>query len=123
PHFVLSRTATTHLVLLSLHDSLPILTRKMGTTQILGIILGIRLVSPQLLNAYAAPDAILAGEVPQWDFGFFQLVMIGYQAQVLPAMFAGLSLAWLEKFWRKYIPEMISMIFVPFLSLVPAIIF
>ena len=97
-------------------------TRKMGTTQILGIILGITLVSPQLLNAYAAPDAILAGEVPQWDFGFFQLDMIGYQAQVLPAMFAGLSLAWLEKFWRKYIPEMISMIFVPFLSLVPAII-
>lgn len=48
--------------------------------------------------------------------------MIGYQAQVLPAMFAGLSLAWLEKFWRKYIPEVISMIFVPFLSLVPAII-
>ena len=97
-------------------------TRKMGTTQILGIVLGITLVSPQLLNAYAAPDAILAGEVPQWDFGFFQLDMIGYQAQVLPAMFAGLSLAWLEKFWRKYIPEMISMIFVPFLSLVPAII-
>ena len=28
-------------------------TRKMGTTQILGIILGICLVSPQLLNAYA----------------------------------------------------------------------
>lgn len=68
-------------------------TRKMGTTQILGIVLGITLVSPQLLNAYAAPDAILAGEVPQWDFGFFQLDMIGYQAQVLPAMFAGLSLA------------------------------
>ncbi|EHI69103.1 PTS system, glucose-like IIB component [Streptococcus ictaluri 707-05] len=28
-------------------------TRKMGTTQILGIVLGICLVSPQLLNAYA----------------------------------------------------------------------
>ena len=40
-------------------------TRKMGTTQILGIVLGITLVSPQLLNAYAAPDAIMAGEVPQ----------------------------------------------------------
>ena len=28
-------------------------TRKMGTTQILGIVLGLTLVSPQLLNAYA----------------------------------------------------------------------
>ncbi|OYQ65670.1 PTS system trehalose-specific EIIBC component [Aerococcus sp. 1KP-2016] len=97
-------------------------TRKMGTTQILGIILGITLVSPQLLNAYAAPAALAAGEVPQWDFGFFQLDMIGYQAQVLPAMFAGLALSWLEIFWRKRIPEMVSMIFVPFLSLLPAII-
>ena len=29
------------------------ITKKMGTTQILGIVLGITLVSPQLLNAYA----------------------------------------------------------------------
>lgn len=97
-------------------------TRKMGTTPILGIILGITLVSPQLLNAYAAPEAILNNEVPVWDFGFFQLDMIGYQAQVLPALFAGLALGYLEKFWRKVIPEMVSMIFVPFLSLLPAII-
>ena len=54
-------------------------TRKMGTTQILGIVLGITLVSPQLLNAYGVQD-ILAGDVNQWDFGFFQLDMIGYQA-------------------------------------------
>ena len=97
-------------------------TRKMGTTQILGIILGITLVSPQLLNAYDAPAAIANNEVPFWDFGFFHLDMIGYQAQVLPALFAGLALGYLEKFWRKVIPEMISMIFVPFLALLPAII-
>lgn len=97
-------------------------TRKMGTTQILGIVLGITLVSPQLLNAYGAPDALLSGEVPQWDFGAFQLNMIGYQAQVLPAMFAGLALAWLEKFWRRVVPESLSMILVPFLSLLPAVV-
>ena len=47
---------------------------------------------------------------------------IGYQAQVIPALLAGLSLAYLEIFWRKHIPEVISMIFVPFLSLIPALI-
>ena len=97
-------------------------TRKMGTTQILGIVLGLTLVSPQLLNAYGAADALATGEVPQWDFGFVQLDMIGYQAQVVPAMLAGLSLGYLEKFWRRVVPEMVSMIFVPFLSLLPAVI-
>lgn len=94
----------------------------MGTTQILGIVLGLTLVSPQLLNAYGAADALATGEVPQWDFGFVQLDMIGYQAQVVPAMLAGLSLGYLEKFWRRVVPEMVSMIFVPFLSLLPAVI-
>lgn len=97
-------------------------TRKLGTTQILGIILGITLVSPQLLNAYGAASALATGEVPQWDFGFFQVNMIGYQAQVIPALLAGLALAHLEIFWRKRIPEVVSMIFVPFLSLIPALI-
>ncbi|TVP92928.1 PTS system trehalose-specific EIIBC component [Alkalibacterium sp.] len=95
-------------------------TRKMGTTQILGIVLGITLVSPQLLNAYGVEE-ILAGDVNQWNFGFFQLDMIGYQAQVIPAMMAGFLLVYLEKWLRKFIPEAISMIFVPLFALVPTV--
>lgn len=96
--------------------------KKMGGTEVLGIILGIGLVSGQLLNAYGAPDAIIAGEVPVWDFGSFQIQKIGYQGQVLPALFAGLAQGWLERFWRKHVPEYLSMILVPFLSLIPALI-
>lgn len=95
-------------------------TRKMGTTQILGIILGLTLVSGQLLNAYGVQD-IIAGDVPTWDFGFFQLDMIGYQAQVIPAMMAGFLLVYLEKWLRRVIPEAISMIFVPLFALIPTI--
>ncbi len=54
--------------------------KKMGGTQILGIILGICLVSPQLLNAYSVAEA---ETIPVWDFGFAQVEMIGYQAQVI----------------------------------------
>ncbi|MDT2780662.1 PTS system trehalose-specific EIIBC component [Vagococcus fluvialis] len=97
------------------------IAKKMGTTQILGIILGITLVSPQLLNAYGV-GSTAAADIPVWDFGFAQIQMIGYQAQVIPAMLAGFLLAYLEIFWRKKIPEAISMIFVPFLSLLPAIL-
>lgn len=99
-------------------------SRKMGTSQILGIVLGICLVSPQLLNAYAVASTP-ATEIAKdwvWDFGFFTVNRIGYQAQVIPALLAGLSLSYLEIFWRKRIPEVVSMIFVPFLSLIPALI-
>lgn len=48
--------------------------------------------------------------------------MIGYQAQVIPAMLAGFMLAYLEIFFRKYIPQSISMIFVPLFSLLPTVL-
>ena len=95
------------------------ITRKMGTTQILGIILGLTLVSPQLLNAYnMAPGTV----PPVWDFGFVQIEMVGYQAQVIPAILAAFILVYLEKFWRRITPDYISMIIVPLFSLIPAVI-
>ena len=48
--------------------------------------------------------------------------MIGYQGQVIAAMMAGFVLVYLEKFFKKICPEVISMIVVPFCSLVPAVI-
>lgn len=97
------------------------ITKKMGTTQSLGIVLGITLVSPQLLNAYAVASTA-AADIPVWDFGFFQVEMIGYQAQVIPAVLAGFTLVYLERFFRKICPAVISMIVVPFLALVLSVI-
>lgn len=95
------------------------ITKKMGTTQILGIILGLTLVSPQLLNGFSVATA---ETIPVWDFGFVQVQMIGYQGQVIAAMLAGFVLVYLEKFFKKHCPEVVSMIVVPFCSLVPAVI-
>ena len=95
--------------------------KKMGTTQILGIVLGITLVSPQLLNAYAVAGTA-AADIPVWNFGFATVQMIGYQAQVIPAMLAGFTLVYLEKFFRKISPSYVSMIVVPFCSLLIAVI-
>ena len=97
------------------------ITKKMGTTQILGIILGLTLVSSQLLNGFSV-SSTPADEIPVWDFGFAQVEMIGYQGQVIAAMMAGFVLVYLEKFFKKICPEVISMIVVPFCSLVPAVI-
>ena len=95
------------------------LFRIMTSSLILGIILGITLVSPQLLNAYSVATAT---KIPFWDFGFAQVNMIGYQAQVIPAILAGFVLVYLEKFFRRISPDAISMIVVPFCSLVPAVL-
>lgn len=97
------------------------ITRKMGTSQILGIILGITLVSPQLLNAYAVASTAPA-DIPVWDFGFATVRMIGYQAQVIPAIMAGFVLVYLERFFQKITPAIVSIIVVPFCSLVLAVL-
>lgn len=92
-------------------------TKKMGTTQMLGIVLELTLVSGQLLNAYSVASTA-AADIPKWDFGFVKVNMIGYQAQVLPAILAAFVLVYLEKFFRKITPQVVSMIVVPFCSLV-----
>ena len=95
-------------------------TKKMGTTQMLGIVLGLTLVSGQLLNAYSVATTA-AADIPKWDFGFIKVNMIGYQGQVIPAILAAFTLVYLEKFFRKITPQVVSMIVVPFCSLVLAV--
>lgn len=95
-------------------------TKKMGTTQMLGIVLGLTLVSGQLLNAYAVAGTAME-DIPFWDFGYFKVNMIGYQAQVIPAILAAFTLVYLEKFFRKVTPQVVSMIVVPFCSLLLAV--
>ena len=96
------------------------ITKKMGTTQILGIVLGLTLISPQLLNGFSVATTP-ANEIPVWDFGFAQVQMIGYQGQVVAAILAGFVLVYLEKFFRNICPEVIRMVVVPFCALVPAV--
>lgn len=96
-------------------------TKKMGTTQMLGIVLGLTLVSGQLLNAYAVAGTA-AADIPKWDFGGFQINMIGYQGQVIPAILAAFTLVYLEKFFRKITPQVVSMIVVPFCSLLLSVV-
>lgn len=96
-------------------------TKKMGTTQILGIVLGLTLVSGQLLNGFSVASTP-AADIPVWGFGFAQVQMIGYQGQVIAALLAAFVLVGLEKFLTKVCPEVVSMIVVPFFALVPSVI-
>ncbi|NBH76130.1 PTS trehalose transporter subunit IIBC [Rodentibacter pneumotropicus] len=93
------------------------IARKMGTSPILGIVLGITLVSPQLMNSYA-----LGSQLPEiWDFGLFGIEKVGYQAQVIPAIMAGLTLSYIERFMAKIVPDFLNLIIVPVVSIILAV--
>lgn len=92
--------------------------KKLGGSEILGIVLGITLVSPQLMNAY-----LIGQQVPEaWDFGLFAIEKVGYQAQVIPALLAGVALAWIETNMKRIIPAYLYLVVVPFVSLLLAVI-
>lgn len=87
--------------------------KKMGGTPSLGIVLGITLVSPQLMNAYN-----LGTQIPEvWDFGLFTIAKVGYQAQVIPSILAGLFLGWFETKLRRFIPDYLKLVIVPIVTL------
>ncbi len=97
--------------------------KRMGGTPVLGIVIGITLVSPQLVNAYSVAGMVANGEtIPVWDFGFTTIKMIGYQAQVIPALLVGLFGGKLEVTLTKYIPSYIQMIVVPFVVLIVTVL-
>ncbi|HBQ3761965.1 TPA: PTS trehalose transporter subunit IIBC [Salmonella enterica subsp. enterica serovar Choleraesuis] len=88
--------------------------KKMGGTPILGIVLGVTLVSPQLMNAY-----LLGQQTPDvWNFGVFSIEKIGYQAQVIPALLTGLALGFIETRLKRIVPDYLYLVVVPVCSLI-----
>ncbi|UUV14647.1 PTS beta-glucoside transporter subunit IIBCA [Clostridioides difficile] len=82
-----------------------------GGTPVIGLVIGLMLVSPILPNAYSVADpsneveAIIA-------FGFIPIV--GCQGSVLTAIVTAFIGANLEKWFRKHMPNVLDLIFTPF---------
>ncbi|MGH8361704.1 MAG: PTS transporter subunit EIIC, partial [Pseudomonas sp.] len=66
--------------------------KRFGGSEILGIVLGLMLVHPDLLNAWNYGKAVagLDGQsLPYFDiFGWFKIEKVGYQGQILPILLA-----------------------------------
>lgn len=86
--------------------------KKFGGNPLLGIVLGLMLVHPDLLNAWAYGAAKEAGEIPYWNLFGLDVAKVGYQGQVLPILFASYLLARLEILLRKRIPEAFQLLLV-----------
>ncbi|EGE53370.1 sucrose-specific PTS transporter subunit IIBC [Streptococcus parauberis] len=86
--------------------------RVFGGNPLIGIVLGLMLVSNELPNAWVVASG---GDVkPLTFFGFIPVV--GYQGTVLPAFFVGLVGAKLEKWLHKKVPEALDLLATPFLT-------
>jgi len=86
-------------------------TRKFGGNQIIGIVVGLMMVAPQLPNAY---DVLGGTAEPLTVLG---IDLYGYQGSIFPAIIAGWLISRLEKWLRTWVPQIMDLIVTPFLSL------
>ncbi|MFC0233576.1 sucrose-specific PTS transporter subunit IIBC [Vagococcus entomophilus] len=86
--------------------------RVFGGSPLLGILLGLMLVSPLLPTSW---DVAQGNANPLMFFGFIKVA--GYQGSVLPAFIMGFVGSNIEKKIRKHVPEVLDLIVTPFLSL------
>ncbi|GIP56271.1 PTS system trehalose-specific EIIBC component [Paenibacillus woosongensis] len=86
--------------------------RQFGGSPLLGIVLGLILVNPDLMSAYQYADAKLAGTVPVWNLFGLDVEKIGYQGQVLPVLVSAYLLAKIESFLNKRVHDSIKLLVV-----------
>jgi trehalose PTS system EIIBC or EIIBCA component len=83
--------------------------KQFGGSPLLGIVLGLILVHPDLLNAWAYGEA---DDIPTWNLFGLEIEKIVYQGQVLPVLVSAYILAKIETFLNKRIPDSIQMLIV-----------
>lgn len=86
--------------------------KRFGGNPLLGIVLGVMLVHPDLLNAWGYGAAEQSGEIPVWNLFGLEVQKVGYQGQVLPILLASYLLAKIELFLTKRTPESIQLLVV-----------
>lgn len=91
--------------------------KNFGGSPVIGIVLGLMLVSNSLPSAYDVGSGVAE---PLTFFGFIPVA--GYQGSVLPAFATGVLAAKFEKFLRKHVPDAIDLIVTPFLTLLVGIL-
>ena len=89
--------------------------KKFGGTPVIGIVLGIMLVAPQLPNANEVASGLTAPL--SVDFFGLSIPLIGYQGSVLPALVMGIFAAKLQQWFKRFVPDVLDLIITPFLTL------
>ena len=89
--------------------------KKFGGTPVIGIVIGLMLVSPSLPNAYAVAGG--TAEPIYLSLLGLSIPVVGYQGSVLPALVLGIIAAKTQKTLKKVVPDILDLIVTPFITL------
>ena len=92
-------------------------TKMFGGNPYLGAVMGMIMVSGDLLNAYSYGTAITEGTVPVWHIGALTIEKVGYQGTVLPVLAVAFILATIEKKLHKVTPTWLDNLTTPLISI------
>ncbi|WP_010098156.1 PTS system trehalose-specific EIIBC component [Ornithinibacillus scapharcae] len=86
--------------------------KRFGGNELLGVVLGLILVHPDLMNAWGYGSALTEGTIPTWNLFGFEIEKVGYQGQVLPVLIASWVLAKMEIFLKKRVIDSLQLLVV-----------
>lgn len=87
--------------------------RVFGGNIFLGAVVGMIMIHPNLVNAWAVAG-MDASEIGVWHlFGVFPIRQVGYQGHVIPVIIAVWLMCQIEKWLHKHVPEMIDLFVSP----------
>lgn len=89
--------------------------KQIGCSQPLGMMMGAVLIAPELINIVAAAAETGATTTP--IYGIFPAILNNYSSSVLPILLCVPVLWQVEKFFKKFIPDMLATVFVPFCTM------
>ncbi|WP_027956011.1 sucrose-specific PTS transporter subunit IIBC [Halobacillus kuroshimensis] len=88
--------------------------REFGGNTYLGAVIGGIMTHPALLNPWGLSDA----QPETLDFFGFGVEMLGYQGTVIPVLLTVYVMSWLEKNFRKIVPNAVDLLLTPFLTVI-----
>lgn len=87
--------------------------RVFGGNIFLGAVVGMIMIHPNLVNAWAVAG-MDAADIGVWHlFGVFPIRQVGYQGHVIPVIIAVWLMGQIEKWLHKHVPEMIDLFVSP----------
>lgn len=87
--------------------------RVFGGNIFLGAVIGMIMIHPNLVNAWAIAG-MDAADIGVWHlFGVFPIRQVGYQGHVIPVIIAVWLMCQIEKWLHRHVPEMIDLFVTP----------
>ena len=83
--------------------------KKLGVSPMMGLYMGGILIAPDLINLVSAGEAFTVYGIP--------MRLVDYSSTVMPILICVWLMSYVEKFFKKFIPDSLSTIFVPFLTM------